>query len=175
MARIAVVGNAGAGKSTLARAIAACRGLPHVEIDSLLWQEGWKLTRIEIYMRRHAELIAGDAWVIDGLGHQASMAGRFERATEIVLIDMPLWMHFWLAAERQVAWASGQLEHKPGGISQMPPTQALFRAIWDVEQTWMPEIRAMCAKAEARGASVTRLPSVDELNAFTDSMGWRTR
>jgi hypothetical protein len=49
----------------------------------------------------------------------------------------------------------------------MPPTQALFRSIWDVEQTWMPEIRALCANAEMRGSSVIRLASVDELNAFT--------
>lgn len=31
------------------------------------------------------------------------VAARLERATEIVVIDLPLWMHFWLAAERQIA------------------------------------------------------------------------
>jgi adenylate kinase family enzyme len=170
LVRIAVVGNAGGGKSTLARAIAACRGLPHVEIDSLLWQEGWKLTRVEIYMRRHAELIAGDAWVIDGLGHQASMAGRFERATEIVLIDMPLWIHFWLAAERQIAWAQGRLDHKPGGVTTMPPTKELFRAIWEVDQDWMPDLRALYDEAERRGKIVTRLASVEDIDAFTQAL-----
>ena len=159
----------------MARIIAEREGLRHVEVDCLLWQEEWRLTPTVVYEGQHAEIIDGDNWVMDGLGQRASIPSRLTRATQIILIDMPLWMHFWLAAERQIAWASGQLEHTPGGISQMPPTQALFRAIWDVEQTWMPEIRAMCAKAETRGASVTRLPSVDELNAFTDSMGWRTR
>ena len=41
MSRIVVIGNAGGGKSTLARLLAQRRGLPHIEIDRLLWQEGW--------------------------------------------------------------------------------------------------------------------------------------
>lgn len=168
MPRIAIIGNAGGGKSTLARIIAERQGLRHIEIDSLLWREGWRLTPTEVYERRHAEIVDGDNWVMDGLGQQASIPSRLARATQIILIDMPLWMHFWLAAERQVAWASGPLKHAPGGISQMPPTQALFRSIWDVEQTWMPEIRALCAKAERSGASFIRVASVDELNAFAD-------
>lgn len=98
-----------------------------MEIDRFLWQEGWELTPVEIYEKQHAEIIAGDDWVIDGLGREASIAGRIARATNIILIDMPLWMHFWLAAERQIAWATGTLEHTPAGLAQMPPTQALFQ------------------------------------------------
>jgi adenylate kinase family enzyme len=38
MSRIAIIGNAGGGKSTLARKLAKQRGLRHIEIDRLLWQ-----------------------------------------------------------------------------------------------------------------------------------------
>jgi adenylate kinase family enzyme len=168
MSRIVIIGNAGGGKSTLARTLAKQRGLRHVEIDRLLWQEGWQLTPDDVYARQHAEIIKGDCWVIDG--QQVSIPDRVSRATDIILIDMPLWMHFWLAAERQIAWTSGRLEHKPGGISQMPPTQALFRAIWEVDQAWMPEVRTLCLNAEKDGTPVTRLTSVDELDAFTRSL-----
>src|SRR5580704_6992988 len=161
MSRIVIIGNAGGGKSTLARKLAMMRGLQHIEIDRLLWQEGWKLTPTDVYMRQHDDIIASDDWVIDGLGQQISIPNRIARATEVILIDMPLWMHFWLAAERQIAWASGKLEHAPGGITQMPPTEHLFRTIWEVDQTGMPEIRALCTKAEAQGKIVTRLTSVD--------------
>jgi GTPase SAR1 family protein len=166
MARIVVIGNAGGGKSTLARKLAERRGLRHVEIDRLLWQEGWVLTPEDVYKRQHRESIEQDDWVIDGLGRQNSIAERIDRATEIILIDMPLWMHFWLAAERQIAWARGALDHAPGGISQMPPTRDFFRTIWEVDQTWIPEIRALCREAETQGKIVTRLTSVDELDAF---------
>jgi adenylate kinase family enzyme len=167
MVRIVVIGNAGGGKSTLARKLAERRGLRHVEIDRLLWQDGWVLTPTDVYMRQHREIIDGDEWLIDGLGQQASISERIRRATEIILIDMPIWMHFWLAAERQIAWASGTLDHAPGGFAQMPPTEALFRTIWEVDQTWLPDIRALCTEAETQGKIVTRITSVDELDAFT--------
>ena len=68
MDRIAVIGNAGGGKSTLARALAMRRGLPYVEIDALLWRDGWQPAPEEEYEAAHARLIAEPRWVIDGLG-----------------------------------------------------------------------------------------------------------
>jgi adenylate kinase family enzyme len=106
MSRIVIIGNAGGGKSTLARKIARKRGLKHVDIDRVLWQEGWTLAPTDIYTRLHRELIWEDDWVSDGLGQQASIPDRIDRSTEIILVDMPIWMHFWLAAERQIAWAT---------------------------------------------------------------------
>jgi adenylate kinase family enzyme len=166
MSRIAIIGNAGGGKSTLARKLAARRGLPHIEIDRLLWESGWVLTPADVYARQHREIISQCEWVIDGLGRQDSLAERLDRATEIILIDMPLWMHFWLAAERQIAWATGVLDHAPGGIAQMPPTEGLFQTIWQVDHDWMPGIRTLCAEAHAQGKLVTRLGGADELEAF---------
>jgi adenylate kinase family enzyme len=167
VSRIAIIGNAGGGKSTLARTPAERRRLRYVEIDRWVWQEGWKLSPADVYLRQHAELIASDGWVIDGLGQKASIPDRLSRATEIILIDMPLWVHFWLAAERQIAWVNGKLEHTPAGISTVPPMRAVFRTMWEVEQSWMPEVRALCADAEANGTAVTRIASLEELDAFT--------
>ena len=137
-----------------------------MEIDRLQWQEGWHPRPAEVYRRMHDEVLGKEAWVIDGLGEQSSIASRFSRATEIILIDMPMWMHFWLAAERQIAWTTGRLENAPGGLSQMPSTEALFRTIWEVEQAWMPGIRALCSDAEAMGKRVVRLSSVRDLDDF---------
>jgi hypothetical protein len=122
VARIVVIGNAAGGKSTLARHLARRRELPLIEADRLLWQQGWQLTPEPDYARGHAEIVAGDRWVIDGLGRQDSIAERLASSTEIILIDMPLWMHFWLAAERQIAWARGRLDNPPAGAAEMPPT-----------------------------------------------------
>ena len=40
--RIAVIGNSGSGKSTLARTLSARLGIPHIELDALNWQPGWR-------------------------------------------------------------------------------------------------------------------------------------
>jgi adenylate kinase family enzyme len=164
--RIVVIGNAAGGKSTLARRLARRRAPPLIEVDRLLWQPGWQLTPSADYARQHAGIVAREDWVIDGLGRQDSIAERLARSTEIVLIDMPLWMHFALAAERQIAWARGQLDHPPVAAAEMPATAELFRTMWEVEQTWMPELRSMCAEAELEGKAVTRLGNVEEIDAF---------
>ncbi len=167
MSRVVVIGNAGGGKSTLSRAIATARHLPHIEIDRLLWRPGWQPKPKASYDAEHAKAVAAESWLIDGLGRQDSIAPRIERATVIVLIDMPIWMHFWLAAERQIAWVGGAIEHAPGASLTMPPTEALFRTMWEVDQNWMPMVRDLCDRAERQHKTLHRLRSVAELSAFT--------
>ena len=87
--RIAVVGTSGAGKTTLARKIAAVLGLPHIELDAINWQSGWRdLTRHEPeeFVRRVAGVIQADAWILDGnYGPAREMVWR--RATHLIWLD----------------------------------------------------------------------------------------
>ena len=166
MKRAVIIGNAGGGKSTRARRLSSAWQCSLVEIDSLLWQPGWQLTPIEAYNAEHARLIGGENWIIEGLGRLDSIPTRLARATDIVLVDMPLWVHFWLAAERQIHWSTGQFENPPAGLAAMPSTERLFRTIWEVDQKWMPEIRRLVALEEQRGKRVFRLGSIAELDGF---------
>jgi adenylate kinase family enzyme len=166
MARILIIGNAGGGKSVLARKIAAGRGLPYREIDAITWKPGWEPFSQAEYEAAHAKLIAEENWVIDGLGWTESLPARFQRATEIILIDMPIWMHFWLAAERQIQWALGKLENPVGGIAEMPTTRGMFEALWETDREMAPVFRRLTDEAERAGKPVSRIASVEELDAF---------
>ncbi|MEZ5930799.1 MAG: adenylate kinase [Alphaproteobacteria bacterium] len=166
--RIVVIGNAGGGKSTLARRLASRRNVAYVEVDRLLWKRDWQPADAESYAIAHAHALAGPAWVIDGLGRRDSIAQRLQRSTDIILVDLPLWTHFWLAAERQIAWSRGSIEHPPADASAPPPTEALFRTIWEVDQSWMPDLRQQIDRAEAEdGKVVTRIRTLDELTDVT--------
>ena len=95
------------------------------------------------------------------------LPARLQRATHIVLIDMPLWVHYWLAAERQVAWSAGRLEHPPAGSTEPAPLRGLFRTIAEVDRDWMPEMRKLVQAEEHVGKRVVRLLSFDALASFT--------
>jgi adenylate kinase family enzyme len=168
--RVTVIGNSGGGKSQLARQLAAQSDLPYVEIDTLLWRAGWRLASDEEFDAAHAQHIGKDRWVIDGVGKRASISARLDRATDIVLVDLPLWLHFALAAERQLAWAAGRLEHPLAGMTEMPPLRALFRTIWDIDRDWLPEIRRLIEAEEAQGKRVFRLTSLEALDGFLPSL-----
>jgi len=166
MARILIIGNAGGGKSVLARKLAKKRGLPYREIDAITWKPGWEAYSQAEYEAAHAKLIAEESWVIDGLGWTETLPERFARATEIILIDMPIWMHFWLAAECQFQWMQGKLENPVAGIAEMPTTRGMFQALWETDQEMAPVFRHLTDEAERAGKPVTRIASVEELDAY---------
>lgn len=88
--RVSVVGNSGSGKSTLARELAAALRVPHVEIDQLNHQAGWReLDRAEL-VRRVDEATADGGWVVDGNYRECVVEGPvWARADTVVWLDLP--------------------------------------------------------------------------------------
>jgi adenylate kinase family enzyme len=175
MKRAVVIGNSGGGKSTLARRLSSAWKCDHVEIDALLWQQGWPLVPADIYNAEHARLIAGEGWIMDGLGRLESIPARLARATDIVLIDMPLWMHFWLAAERQIRWSAGMIENPPAGLAKMPPTETLFRTIWRSTKTAGRKFAGSWRSKRNKGSGFSgsdRFPISMDSEACRDAWGW---
>ena len=71
MKRVAVFGNAGGGKSRLARRLAALTGLPLYVLDKMQFREGGSAVPKEEFLAAHADLLRKDEWIIDGYGSTA--------------------------------------------------------------------------------------------------------
>lgn len=88
MRRVSVVGNSGSGKSTLALALASRLSVPHVELDAIFHQPGWQPLPPDEFRSRIAEVVVGDAWVVDG-NYSTVLPMVWERADTVVWLDLP--------------------------------------------------------------------------------------
>src|ERR1044072_8124180 len=93
MKRVAVFGNAGGGKSTLAKRLAAITHLPLYPLDTIQYRAGGGKIPHEEYLTTHADLLRRNEWIIDGFGCVASSWERFSKADTLVYIDLPLMTH----------------------------------------------------------------------------------
>jgi adenylate kinase family enzyme len=90
MKRVAVFGNAGGGKSTVARSLAEMSGLPLYVIDLMQFREGGARVPEQDFEQAHADLLRSDEWIIDGFGNTALAWERFTLADTLVYVDLPL-------------------------------------------------------------------------------------
>ncbi|MFD4548763.1 AAA family ATPase [Streptomyces sp. NPDC058466] len=86
MKRILVAGSTGAGKTTLARAVARRRAIPFHEMDALAivgpdWRENQEL------LEDVSHISSGPCWVFDSFGHPAVRDLLWDRADTIVWLD----------------------------------------------------------------------------------------
>ncbi len=111
--RICVVGTTGSGKSTMAEALAERLHIPHIELDAIHWQPGWKEADRLQTRARVAEIVQSDAWVMDGnYGFLQDIV--LPRAEAVVWLDFPLapivWRLWWRTwrrvVKREVLWGT---------------------------------------------------------------------
>jgi adenylate kinase family enzyme len=103
LSRVAVVGTSGAGKTTLAAALAARLDAPHVELDALFHGPAWTPVPDDVVLPAVADAVSGDRWVVDG-----SWFGRLgdtvlDRATTVVWLDLERPVVMFRVIRRSVA------------------------------------------------------------------------
>ena len=88
MERILLIGNAGAGKTTFARKLAAKCNLPLVHLDQLYWCGEWEhLTREQFDALLQVEL-EKPQWIIDG-NFNRTIPHRLQYCDTVFFLDLP--------------------------------------------------------------------------------------
>lgn len=162
--RIVVMGTSGAGKTTLARTLAARLAMPHMELDAVNWQPGWRdlntHDRTE-FIRCVAGAIEAEEWVADGnYGSVRDMLWR--RATHLVWLDYnrPVIMlrviarSLYRAITRQEIWAgTGNRERLRDFVQPYHPV----RWAWSTWYRLREETEARVKQSEYSHLTVFRL------------------
>jgi adenylate kinase family enzyme len=165
MTRIAIIGNAGGGKSTLSRKLRDLLRLPLHPIDHLQWRPGWRPTPKKEFTEAHVKLLAEPRWIIDGWGDFDAIEERFRRSDTIILVDYPLWRHYWWAIKRQFMCLFRPRIDGPPGCPMLPMTWPLLKMLWSIDKHAMPRMRALVF-AQRNEKKIFHIRSLAELRAF---------
>jgi len=102
MKRICVLGNAGSGKSTFARALALRLGVPVYHLDAVFWRPGWRKSERPEFDFRARQLTLEDRWVMDG-SFSSTLSFQLEQADAVVVLDVPRWVSLYSVVRRRIA------------------------------------------------------------------------
>lgn len=163
-------GNAGGGKSTLARRLAELTRLPLHPLDRIAFRVGGAPVPHEEYLVAHAQLLRGEAWIIDGYGCTQSSWERFAAADTLVYVDLPLATHYRWVAKRFFKGLFASPEGWPEGSSMVRGALNGFRVIPLCHKHLTPKYRALVQEARNH-KRVHHLTSPAEIEAFLDAVG----
>jgi adenylate kinase family enzyme len=160
--RVLVIGSGGAGKSTLAAAVAERTSLPLVRLDALYWRAGWVPTPTREWNALVAELAAGDRWVMDG-NYGGTLDVRLARADTVIFLDLPRAVCLWGIVSRWVRYRGRtRPDLAPGCPEQMNWEFIVW--VWQYPSRRRGDVLARLGRL--RGVSVVILRSRAAVRAF---------
>ena len=169
MKKVAVFGNAGGGKSTLARNLAGLTGLPLYPLDMIQFRAGGGKVPHEDYLETHAHLLRRDEWIIDGFGCRASAWERFALADTLIHVDLPLMTHYRWVTKRLLRGLLVNPEGWPEDSPMWRSTIDSYRVVWLCHRHLTPRYRQLVAEARA-SKRVHHLRSPAQIRAFLESV-----
>jgi adenylate kinase family enzyme len=168
MKRVAVFGNAGGGKSALARELAAITGLPLHVIDKIRFRPGGSEVPREEYLQMHATLLGRDEWIIDGFDSIRLAWERFEAADTLIHVDLPLMLHAWWVTKRLVKGLFVSPEGWPENTPLIRSSISSYRVLWPCHSRLTPKYRSYVSEVAQR-KRVFHLRSPGDLRQFLEA------
>ena len=163
-----MLGSGGAGKSTVARAIAAATGLPLVHLDRLYRRPGWRPTPAEEWERVVADVVAGDRWVLDG-NDGGTLTPRLAAADTAFFLDVPRTTCLLRVVRRALRHRRVPREDvAPGCPDRL--TREFVGWIWAYPARRRPGVLAELEEFGRRGGRVVALRDGGEIAAFVESL-----
>ena len=169
MRKVAIFGNAGGGKSTLARKLAEITNLPLYPLDLIKYLPGGEEVSQEEYRDKHRQLLNEEKWIIDGFGDVTTAWERFGEADTLVYIDLPLYRHAWWVTKRLFTGLFITPEGWPANSPILRGSWNSYRVLWLCHRHLTPRYRQLVSSVVSDPASTKRayhLKSASDIRAM---------
>lgn len=123
--RIHITGNAGAGKTSLAKRLGHLLGYPVFHLDQIVWRPYWEKTSEAERALAVAEITSGTDWIVEGV----SEAVRSE-ADLVIFLDVPRYRCLWRCARRNLPYLFRSRPELPEHCPEFRIVSRLVRIIW---------------------------------------------
>ena len=133
--RIIVIGNAGAGKTTVAKLISRKLDIPFYSLDKVVWLPNWKVTPLIERKQLIYNLINKDMWVIDGVSFDVLNA-----ADIIVFLDIPRYICYTRLFFRNLRYLFKSRPELPKNCPEIKIIGVLIRIVWKFNSQVRPSI-----------------------------------
>jgi adenylate kinase family enzyme len=168
--RVAVFGNAGGGKSTLARQLAEITRLPLYVLDKLQFKERGAAVPHDEYLESHRDLLAQETWIIDGYGGNTTIWERFGAADTLIHVNLSLPIHYWRVTKRLIKGFFADPEGWPKDSPLWSSTMSSYEVIPRCHRHMTPRYRQLATEVAA-SKRVAHIRSPREMAAFLDDVG----
>lgn len=115
--KIAIIGCAGSGKTTLAFKLKEKLNLPLYHLDQYYWKPGWQRAALEEFIIIHQELCERDEWIMEG-SYTSTLLTRVAYADIVIFLDVPRYKCLWYVLKRSVLNLGKIIPGNPEGCEQ---------------------------------------------------------
>jgi len=165
MRKVAIFGNAGGGKSTLARKLAEIINLPLYPIDTFKYLPGGEEITHDEFLDKHKLLLSRNEWIIDGFGDVTTAWERFAKADTLIYIDLPLFTHAWWVSKRLFKGLFVNPEGWPENSPILAGSLNSYRVLWLCHRRLTPRYRQYIAGSNS-AKQVYHLKSARDIRSF---------
>jgi adenylate kinase family enzyme len=140
--KIAVIGNAGSGKSILALQLHNILHIPLFHLDQYFWKPGWQRPDREEFAKIHHSLCEGDHWIIEGMAIRL-FEYRIKKADLIIFLDIPLYRCLYRIFKRVFLNFGKVFFSSAPGCPERFPNMEFLNYVWNFNAKQKPEIEKL--------------------------------
>jgi adenylate kinase family enzyme len=97
--------------------LAQCTGLPLIHLDAFYWRDGWIEPNKQDWISTVDQLLAGEAWIMDG-NFGGTLERRLAACDGVIFLDVSPWICLWRVLRRRIQHHGRARPEMPAGCHE---------------------------------------------------------